>query len=313
MTLPLSVTLRQDVTEGRVTCGYDGAVTTDLGPTVRRKQLGAKLRELRNQAGLRMEDAAEKLGCARSRISHIELGRNAVRKPDLEVLVRLYLPPDRVDEVLPVLEELRREGARPGWWSTYRLPDWLQGLVGLEIDATRERVFQVELIPALLQTEEYARAVHAAGPRTTPTEEVERRIAARLQRQQRLGDLQLWAVISETALLSTLTAPKVAAGQLRYLTDAAQRDNTEVQILRHGFHGSMTSPFTVLQFAPGVSLDVAYLEHPGGGHLVDDQDVVQLLTGLHDDLRDQALGTSESLDLISELARQAESEETLRA
>src|SRR3954469_17310193 len=112
------------------------------GPTMRRRQLGAQLRRLREAAGLRMEDAAAALDCARSRISHIETGRNAVRKPDLEVLLRLYGALDR----LVTLEELRREGTKRGWWATYRLPEYLSGYIGFEADATALRALELELI-----------------------------------------------------------------------------------------------------------------------------------------------------------------------
>ena len=280
---------------------------TDPGPPMRRKQLGRQLRELRETASLRMEDAAAALDCSRSRISHIETGRYAVRKPDLEVLLRLYGALDRLD----VLEELRREGTKRGWWSTYRLPDWLTGYVGLEADATLVRGFELELVPGLLQTEAYARAVHIAGHHMTPIGEVERRVAARMQRQARLSaaqPLMLSVVVSEAALQRTLAMAKdVATGQLDHLVASAELPNVTMQILPFsiGVHRSMSGSFTLLSFAPGVSPDVAYQEYAVGGHLVDDQDVVGLLSSLHDELRDQALGARESLTLISEFAQRA--------
>ncbi|MGH3923771.1 MAG: helix-turn-helix domain-containing protein [Pseudonocardiaceae bacterium] len=276
---------------------------------MRRKQLGRQLRELREAASLRMEDAATALDCHRSRISHIETGRYGVRKPDLEVLLRLYGALDR----LRVLEELRQEGTKRGWWSTYRLPDWLAGYVGLEADATVLRSLELELIPGLLQTEAYARAVHIAGHHMTPIAEVERRVAARLQRQSRLTTddqpLKLSAVVSEAALQRTLAmGGDVAIGQLDHLMASARLPNVTLQILPFaiGVHRSMSGSFTLLSFAPGVSPDIAYQEYAVGGHLVDDQDVVGLLSSLHGELRDQALGSNESLTLISEFAQRAE-------
>lgn len=278
-----------------------------LGPTVRRKQLGAALRRLRQDAGLRMEDAATALDCARSRVSHIETGRTSPRKPDLDVLMRLY---GADDQTAAALEELRREGSQRGWWSTYRLPEWLSDLVGLEVDATAECALELELIPALVQTEAYARSVHVAGPHMTPSAEVDRRVAARMQRQKRLVDpepLILSAVISEAALLRTAAQHEVAADQLDRLVSDAAMPNVTLQVLPlgAGIHGSMSGSFTLLDFAPGVSINVAYLEHAAGGHLVDDQDVVRLLRNLYDALRSQALGANESLALIAELAQRA--------
>lgn len=278
-----------------------------MAVTMRKNQLGRQLRELREAAGKRMEDAAAALDCSRSRISHLETGRYSVRKPDLEVLLRLYGALDKLE----TLEEIRREGTRRGWWATYRLPDWLAGYVGLEADAIALRALELELVPGLLQTEAYARAVHIAGHHMTPTAEVDRRVAARMRRQERLTvaePLVLSVVVSEAALQRTLAmADDVAAGQLDHLTTSAKLPNVTLQVLPFsiGVHRSMSGSFTLLSFPEGVSPDIAYQEYAVGGHLVDDQDVVGLLSSLHDELRDQALGADESLMLISELAHRA--------
>jgi len=250
-----------------------------------------------------MDEAAAVLGCARSRVSHIETGRNPPRKPDLEVLLRHYGALDRLD----TLEELRREGGKRGWWSTSRLPGWLQAYVGLEADATLVRSFMLELIPGLLQTADYARLVNVTGG--VPAEEVERRVTARLRRQQRLAEakLTLSAVISEGAL-RRLTDHEVAAEQLRHLEDRARLPNVQLHVLPFnvGVHRSMSGSFSLLSFAPGVSLPIAYQEYAVSGDLVDDQDVVQRLSDMYDALRDQALGTDETLSMISGLTRQLE-------
>jgi len=198
-----------------------------------------------------------------------------------------------------------------GWWSTYRLPAWLGDLVGLEADAVTERVVELELIPALLQTEDYARAVHVAAPHMSPSVEVERRVAARMQRQKRLTEapnaLKLSAVISEAALRRVMESD-VAAAQLQRLASDAQLPNVTLLVLPFGagLHGSMSGSFTLLDFGLEVALDVGYQEYAAGGHLVDDQDVVRLLSNLHDSLGDQALDADESLALITELAQQRE-------
>jgi hypothetical protein len=222
--------------------------------------------------------------------------------------LRLY----HVDkETAVALEEMRREGKQRGWWSTYRLPAWLGDLVGLEADAVTERVIELELIPALLQTEDYARAVHVAAPHMPPGAEVERRVAARMQRQQRLTEpnpLMLSAVISEAALRRVMAQPDVAPGQLQRLASDAKLRNVTLLVLPFGagFHGSMSGSFALLDFGLEVSLDVGYQEYAAGGHLVDDQDVVKLLSDLHDLLRGQALDADESLAMITELAQQTE-------
>ncbi|MGH3830864.1 MAG: helix-turn-helix domain-containing protein [Pseudonocardiaceae bacterium] len=277
-------------------------------PTLRRRQLGRALRLLREQAGLRTEDAARELDCVRSKISHMEGARNPVGKPDLDALLRLY---HADEQTAAALEEMRREGKHRGWWSTYKLPAWLGDLVGLEADAVTERVVELELIPALLQTEDYARAVHVAAPHMPPGAEVERRVAARMQRQKRLtgpNPLTFSAVISEAALRRVMTQSDVAAGQFQRLASDAQLPNVSLLVLPFsaGVHGSMSGSFALLDFGLEISLDIGYQEYAAGGHLVDDQDVVGLLSDLYNSLRGQALDADESLALVTKLAQQVE-------
>lgn len=275
---------------------------TDPGPIMRKKQLGQALRALREAAGLKMDDAAVALDCARSRISQLETGRYGVRKPDLEALVRLYDALDRLDE----LEELRRNSGKRGWWATYKLPEWLRDYIGMEDDAVVVHTFALELIPGLLQTEDYARAIHY--PPMTP-DELGRRVGARMQRQTRLtttsNPLELSAVLSEAALSRTVQMGEPGIGQLRRLAEIATLPNISVRLLPFaaGAHPSMAGSFSLLRFGPGVFQPIAYQEYAVGGHIVDDQDVVQKLSALYDQLQDQALGCDESLTMISELTQ----------
>ncbi len=281
---------------------------TALGPSMLRRQLGRALRQLREQAGLRTEDAAQELDCARSKISHMEGARNPIRKPDLDVLLRFY---GADKETAAALETMRQEGNKRGWWSTYKLPTWLVDFVGLEADAVTERVVELELIPALMQTQDYARAVHIAGPHMTPPAEVERRVAARMERQKRLTEpkiLTLSAIISEAALHRVMAQSDVAAEQLQRLLSVTNLPNVTVQVLPFsvGLHVSMSGSFALLDFGLGVSLDVGYQEYAAGGHLVDDEKVVQLLHSVYESLQGQALDADESLALRTKLAREVE-------
>jgi transcriptional regulator with XRE-family HTH domain len=273
---------------------------------VRRRQLAQALRELREQAGIKVETVAERLDLSRSAIAAFESGRNLVSQPVLETLLRLYGAYEKFD----VLNELRREAKKPGWWSTYRLPPWLKSYVGLESDAQVARAFSLELVPGLLQTEEYARQLSSMGKLSG--DEIERRVAARLQRQQRLTDpdpLTFSAVISEGALRRLLAEPAaMAVAQLRHLASSARLSNVRLHVLPFtaGLHHSMSGSFTLLSFAPGVSLDIAYQEYAVGGHLVDEQDDVRELADVYDQLQGQALDEEASLAVISELMESME-------
>lgn len=273
------------------------------GPTIRRHQLGIELRRLRESAGVSRPEAANALGCSPGRIGHIESGRNVLSKAELIVLLRDHY---RADAALPALEELRQEASKRGWWSTYGLPEWLAGYVGLEYDASSVRTFELELIPGLLQTEEYARLLHTYSGRLS-TSDIDRRVAARIQRQERLtgtGPMQLTAVVSEGALVRCARHTAVAAEQLAQLADRAQWPNVELRVLPFdaGVHAGVSGAFTLLSFPDRALADAAHQEYSVGGHIVDDESAVSQLDMLFGKLRNRALGTSDSLTVITELA-----------
>lgn len=274
------------------------------GPTIRRKQLGIELRRLREAAGVTRPAAAAALKCSPARIGHIEVGKQALGYAELVVLLRDHYGAD--DVTLTALEELRQEAAKRGWWSTYALPEWLAGYVGLEYDATSVRTFELELIPGLLQTEGYARLLHSYSGRLT-TKDVDRRVAARMQRQARLAGpdpLALTAVVSESALVRCARHTSVAADQLAQLVERAQWPNIELRVLPfdEGVHPGVSGAFSLLRFPDRLLPDAAHQEYAVGGHVVDDQTAVAQLDTLFGELRDRSLGANESLALITQLA-----------
>lgn len=254
-----------------------------------------------------MEQAAVVLDCARSRIGHVENGRNSVRKPELTVLLDLYGAGDEEHEVL---EELRREASKRGWWSTYRLPSWLQPYVGMETDAATMRSFESELIPGLLQTPGYSRRIHVVASHLAKREDIDKRVAARMHRQLRLTDdeapLDFSTVVSEAAFRRTLGDTEVGPAQLAHVIELVQRPNVTLHVLPYaaGLHPSMSGSFTVLTFDAGVSPPLGYQEYAVGGHVVDDPDSVQRLEDLWELLRSQSLTSDESVDWLSELSRE---------
>ncbi|MDQ2880477.1 MAG: helix-turn-helix domain-containing protein [Actinomycetota bacterium] len=276
------------------------------GPTIRRRQLGIELQRLREAAGVTRPVAAAAIDCSPARIGHIELGRNVLGKAELIVLLRDHY---RVDaDTLATLEELRKEASRRGWWSQYGLPEWLAGYVGLEYDATSLRCLELEVIPGLLQTEEYARALHALRGRLS-AKEVDRRVGARMQRQERLTDpdrpLHLTVIVSQAALERCARHQPASGAQLAQLVERAQWPNVELLVLPFdlGLHDGMSGPFSVLSFPDGLLADAVYQEYAVGGHVIDDESVVSQLATLFDKLRSQALASDESLTLIAELAK----------
>lgn len=244
------------------------------------------------------EAAAEELDCSVAKIRHIEGGRNAPSKSDLKVLVDLY---GADAEVLGVLEAIRKDASKPGWWSTYRLPKWLQSYVGTEADAHTVRTFQLELIPGLLQTEEYARASQEVGGVT----DIDRKVRALAKRQERLtaeaDPLTLKAVVSEGALRRVASAD-FAANQYRHLLAMCKRPNVDLRILPFsaGLHSSVSGGFVLLDFDSDVSMPACYFEYFAGGQLVDDQETVARTSATFAELLDVAMNEADSADFIAE-------------
>jgi hypothetical protein len=248
-----------------------------------------------------MKEAAELLGCSMGKVSNIEQGRYGVKKQELHALLAFYqVEPD----VALVLEDLRREGAKRGWWSVYGLPEWFKPYIGLESDASSVRSFELELVPGLLQTEAYARAVHLAVRHLVAPEDVDRQVTARMERQRRLTEtppLELWAVISEAAVRRVVGSPQIMIEQLNHLRKLARAmPNIKVQVLPFsaGAHGSMSGPFSILSFPEPSDPDVAYVEYPVGGNCIEDAKDVSRFTILFDDLRDAALSSRDTTSLI---------------
>ncbi len=278
-----------------------------LGPTVRRKQLGAELRRLRRQADVSMEQVAAVLDCARSRVGHVENGRNTIRKAELTVLLDLY---GAIDDERTVLDELRQEASKRGWWSTYRLPSWLSTFVGLETDAQTIRTFEGELVPGLLQTEAYARRIHVVATQSTPREELDRHVAARIERQKRLigaDATDYGAIVSEAAFRRALADPEgIGREQIEHLIAIAALPNVALHVLPYaaGLHPSMSGSFTVLDFDDQAA-PVGYQEYAVGGHLVDDPETVRKLLDLWNTLHDLSLSSAASREWLSRILDQA--------
>lgn len=274
------------------------------GPTIRKRQLGAALRQLRTEAGENREQMALVLGCSPTKVTYLESGRNVIGKTELIVLIQHY-GASAAGKLEP-LEELRQEAGKRGWWSTARLPEWLANYVGLETEASSVRAFELELIPGLLQTEQYAREIHVL--RGQPPDGLERRVTTRLRRQERLtasDPLQVSALISEAALARCARQPSVAASQFAALLDWAKLGNIEIRVLPFGagLHGGMAGGFSLLSFPEGLLPDAGWQEYALGGHIIDDPADVASLATLYEELRGQALDHDESLTLLAEFAK----------
>lgn len=265
---------------------------------MRKRQLGNALRKLRTKAGVTAQEASQELDCAVSKISHMETGRNAPRKPELKALLDLYdAPRDSYEQ----LEALRVESGERGWWSTFKLPAWFGTYVGLEADALVMRAFAGEAIPGLLQTTGYNRATHQSASHMAKPGEIDRLVEARARRANRLTTpplLELHAVISEAAVRRAVALGEVGAVQLEHLITMGERDNVHVQVLPlyRGLHASLGGSFVLLDFGDDVAPPAAYQEFAAGGQVADDREIVGGLTAAWELVRDAALDEAQSAD-----------------
>ncbi|MGC0317462.1 helix-turn-helix domain-containing protein [Kitasatospora acidiphila] len=234
-------------------------------PTVLRRRLGTELGKLRSSRGMNAKDVAAALGWSASKLSRIESGSVPLQDRDASKLLAHYGVEDP-NEVKHFIS-LTRQSRQQGWWHAYgdALPDWFKAYIGLETDATKIVTFQCELVPGLLQTESYARQVIRAMNPTESAEDIERRVALRMERQQvldRQEPPQLWAIIGEAVIRRQVGEPSVMRAQLQHMADMADtRPNITIQVLPFsaGAHAAMGSSFSVLSFSdiPG---SVAYSE-----------------------------------------------------
>ncbi|HEX5114966.1 MAG TPA: helix-turn-helix transcriptional regulator [Pseudonocardiaceae bacterium] len=269
-------------------------------PTVRRRRLAAELRRLRDQAQLTIDDVAEKLKCSASKISRIETGHNGVSPRDARELLRLYgLPGDQVE----ALVQLAREARKKGWWHSYQ-EAFTGAFVGLEAEASSLRAYQALLVPGLLQTEDYTRAVIRAARPDATVAQVETRVQARLARQQLLTEAdppQFWAVIDEAVLCRPVGGPRVMREQLRWLADRAALPHVTIQVLPFsaGAHAGMEGPFLILGFPEQADPDVVYVDNTTAGIYLEDPAEILRYTLMFDHLRAAALGPDDSLTRIT--------------
>jgi transcriptional regulator with XRE-family HTH domain len=272
-------------------------------PTVRRKRLGTELRRLREQARLTCESVGQRLDCSGTRISRIETGRISVRPGDVRELLEVYgVTGDQAD----ALAELAREARRKGWWHRFGpvTPSWLEPYLGLEAEAAGLRDFQSMVLPGLVQTEDYTRAILRAAPGAGPAEDIEQQVALRMERQAVLdGSVppELRLVLSEAALRVQVGGPEVMRAQLRKLAEVAGRGQVTLQVLPAGAaaHVQAVSPFTILDFADPADPPVVYTEHLTGSLVLDDPGEVRAYTAVFERLRAEALDPGPSLDLIA--------------
>ena len=284
------------------------ALTGSGSPTVVRILLGARLRRLREASGISVNEAGFVVRGSPSKISRLENGRVSVKDRDIVDLLALYGVTDEAQR-----EELRAMAARAnsvGWWHDYSdiLPSWFEEYVGLEEAATQIRGYEVQLVPGLLQTEDYARAVtllEYSNPK-----EINRRVSLRMTRQailSRPAPASLWVVVDEAALRRPIGGSSVMRAQLKHLIAASQRSNVTIQVMpfKIGGHPAVAGPFSVLHFAESDLSDVVYLEQLASSQYHDKPDMVDKYLAVMERLCLDAATPADSIERLGAMLSEA--------
>jgi hypothetical protein len=242
-------------------------------------QLGARLRRLREANQVTRETAGYLIRASESKISRMELGRVGFKERDVADLLKLYGVTDEAER--SELLSVAREANQPGWWHRFGdlLPTWFQYYLDLEAAASLIRTYEVQFVPGLLQTEEYARSVIMLGYGESGGEEVDRRVELRMIRKQvlaRSGNSRLWAVVDESVLRRPIGGRKVMRGQLESLLEATELPGVRLQVIPFtaGGHAAAGGAFTILRFPDEELPDVVYFEYLTNALYIEKRDEV---------------------------------------
>jgi transcriptional regulator with XRE-family HTH domain len=273
-------------------------------PTVRRRRLAARLRELREHANLTIDEVGEKLECSASKISRIETGHVGVTPRDVRDMLEVYGVGDDEREALV---QLAREARKKGWWHAYN-EVFTGSFVGLESDASFLHTHQALLVPGLLQTEAYTRAVIRAIRPDVAEADVELRVRGRLNRQRLIteetGPPEYWAVLDEAVLHRLVGGREVMREQLKRLVELASLPNVTMQVVPFsaGAHAGMEAPFLILGFPEQADPDVVYVENTTSGVYLEQPEDVHRYTLMFDHLRAAALKPDDTVELVDRTA-----------
>ena len=280
-------------------------MAANCNPTVRRRRLGAELRRLRLNSGLKSTEVAERLMVSQPKISHLENGNRAISSRDVRDLCRLYGVRDQ--QVIDALMQMARESGHQGWWHAYGdIPQSVY--IALETDAASLHAYEPMVIPGLLQTPAYAHAVIEETIPLLTAEQAATRLKVRLRRQHRIynpgSPLRLWAVLDEAVLHRVVGSPDIMREQLEHLNALGAEPHITVQILPYtvGAHPGLSGQFSLLKFADTPDA-VVYLERFTSDLYLDKPSDVQHYSVMHDHLQAQALDTAGTRDFITDVTK----------
>ncbi|RDG38427.1 helix-turn-helix domain-containing protein [Streptomyces corynorhini] len=276
-------------------------------PVVRRRRLGEELKRLRRKAGLTSGQTARLLGWHQSKVSRIETGVSGVKGEDLAVLLdALGLTDPQARSLLSALAGRGADGR--GWWEAYggAIPPRYRDFISLESQASTARTLETSVVPGLLQTREYARAVTRAALEGVPAAAVDALTEVRLARQAVLRTttpLRLHAVLDEAVLRREVGGPGVMREQLRRLSELARLPQVCLQVLPFtvGGYVGLAGPFVIFSFPNINDLDLVVLDHLTNSLYLERREELEAYGAAFRTMCAHALSTDDSLDLVADI------------
>ncbi|GHB33137.1 helix-turn-helix domain-containing protein [Streptomyces chryseus] len=278
-----------------------------VGPTTRRRQLGADLRRLRERKGLSLEEAGALVGISKATLSRYETKGGSVKWPAVEALCREYCASEQERQTLV---ELAKEAKIRGWWRSLAdpIPESMNLMLTLEDEVVREDHYACMYVPGLLQTRAYAEAVHRASEMRCTEQEIAHMVDIRMKRQElldRQDPPHISAVVDEAVLRRAVGGRAVMREQLQHIVDLAERPHVTVQVLpfASGAHAAAVGSFVILG-GQSPELDVVYVDIIGGGLFMEKPEELERYKLAFQYLKAQALDLSASTALLNQASEE---------
>ncbi|GAB3747685.1 helix-turn-helix domain-containing protein [Nocardiopsis nanhaiensis] len=279
-----------------------------LSPTARQRRLMAELNRLRASSGLSRAEVAERIGITDSTLWRYETGMTRPKPGDVAILLDVYgVQGAERNELI----EMAKHARKRGWWHRHRqsLKPGFDSYIGLEAAASVVRTFQTSVVPGILQTEAYARAVIEQTAITSAPDMVDEKVLVRMSRQELLtredAPLQVVALLDEAVLRRQVGGPETMHGQVQHLIALAQQPNVTIRVVpfSRGAHPGLDGQFNLLEFPEQADPDLVYLEQAGSGLVPEDPEEVRRYTLMFGSLLGKALKANETLSFMRGLLR----------
>lgn len=305
--------LRMQVVASKAPTAEDVIRSADEGgdhaspsPLASRRELGFLLRRLREERKITIEQAAERLFCSPGKVNRMESNFRSGTLRDVHDLCDFY---EVTGEPRRHLMQLVQEGRQPGWWQAYGTPQY-STYIGFENDATSIKLYHSAVLPGLMQTVGYARALHLSGPYDLTLERIDQLIEVRLIRQRMLTRTDpptFWAILDEAALHRAVGGPAAMRDQLERIVEVSRLPNVLVQVIpfNAGAHGAIDSSFTILEFNDPVPAMV-YAEGLSGFFYIEKPADVEKHQRMFEILQGSALNEQDSIRFITQMIRARE-------